>query len=224
MLGKTYYPAGKVDPFWLNIALGDTVSYEQVQISCDLFASHFVYDPDSLPFCYSHFCSPSPILMFSRQSGFASSFVLPTLVAYDLLSPMQNTLLQVCTSVLAHMIPDYLSPERQQARAPLTKAITGVSKSIKIANFCRRCLAAEDTRPQAVARSDLKRLFMTLPARKVMQGLCTEAQKRPPSNAWLFVLQCAPVHLSVCLRPLDRYIMSCNVTLRVLKPRCCAWH
>jgi hypothetical protein len=29
-LGKTYYPAGKVDPFWLNIALGDTVSYTQV--------------------------------------------------------------------------------------------------------------------------------------------------------------------------------------------------
>jgi hypothetical protein len=59
---------------------------------------------------------------------------------------------QVCTTVLAHMIPDYLSPERQEARAPLSKAITGVLNSVKIANFCRRCLAAEDNRQQAVAR------------------------------------------------------------------------
>jgi len=140
--------------------------------------------------------------MFSRQSGFALSFVLPTLVAYDLLSPMQNTLLQVCTSVLAHMIPDYLSPERQQARAPLTKAITGVLKSIKIANFCRRCLAAEDTRQQAVARSDLKRLFMTLPARKIAR--LTHGSTKAASLARLAFCAsmciCAPVCASATSR------------------------
>jgi len=61
-------------------------------------------------------------------------------------------MLQVCTTVLAHMIPDYLSPERQEARAPLSKAVTGILNSVKIANFCRRCLAAEDSRQQDVAR------------------------------------------------------------------------
>ena len=66
-LGKTYYPAGKVDAFWLNIAVGDTVSYEQV-----------------------------------------------------------------CTAVLAQMIPDYLSPERLEARSPLTRAVNGTLKAVKV--------------------------------------------------------------------------------------------
>ena len=86
-LQRTYYPAGRVDPFWLNISLGETVSFEQV-----------------------------------------------------------------CTTVLAQMVPDYLSPERQEARAPLTKAVTGVLKSVQIAHFCRRCLASEDSRQAAINR------------------------------------------------------------------------
>ena len=59
VLGKTYYPAGKVDPFWLNIALGDTVSYTQVpkkpnSISvCHILVSR----PNSTPFCYPLFLS-----------------------------------------------------------------------------------------------------------------------------------------------------------------------
>ena len=66
-LGKTYHPAGRVDAFWLNITLGDTVSYGQV-----------------------------------------------------------------CTVVLAHMVPDYLSPERLEARSPLARAVDGVLKAVKI--------------------------------------------------------------------------------------------
>jgi len=80
-LGKTYYPAGRVDSFWRSLALGDTVTYEQV-----------------------------------------------------------------CTAVLAHMIPDYVSPERQLARAPLARAIRGVVNAVQIGDFCTRCLRADDLR------------------------------------------------------------------------------
>ena len=86
-MGKSYYPEGHVDPFWLNIALGETVSYEQV-----------------------------------------------------------------LTAVLAHMIPDYLSAERLEARANLHKAITGVVRSVQIATFCRRCINADAMRHAAASR------------------------------------------------------------------------
>jgi hypothetical protein len=45
---------------------------------------------------------------------------------------------QVLTTVLAHMVPDYLSPERMAARENLHRAISGVVNSMKIASFCRR--------------------------------------------------------------------------------------
>ena len=70
MLGKTYYPAGKVDPFWLNIALGDTVSYTQVPKKPNLISVCQVLflTPTLLPSA-THFFSRTLILVNSRESG-----------------------------------------------------------------------------------------------------------------------------------------------------------
>ena len=53
-LSKSYYPAGKVDPFWLNIKLGDTVACmlftPSVNACCKLPCDHTRYSESQKDF------------------------------------------------------------------------------------------------------------------------------------------------------------------------------